>query len=82
VSIPIRIPVTAQRFCAWCEDDISGVGEAIPIMYARWGGPDDNWQCSDWPGCRERQAILDDRTGLLPVSDRFRIPIAAIESAG
>jgi hypothetical protein len=78
----IRIPVTAGRFCAWCEYDISGVGEAIPIMYARWGGPDDNWQCSDWPGCHKRLVVLWDRTGLPPVSDCLRIPVAAIESAG
>ena len=46
------------RLCVWCEADISGPGEAFPVMYARAGGPDDNWQCSDAEACDQRQDRL------------------------
>jgi len=46
------------RICVWCETDISAPATAFPIMYARWGGPDDNWQCADTVACDQRQARL------------------------
>lgn len=52
------------RTCAWCESEISGAGEAMPVMYARVPVASDNWQCSDPLGCQARQDELDRAAGL------------------
>lgn len=68
-----------MRTCAWCETDISAPGAAFPIMHARWGGPDDNWQCSDTGGCERRQDRLLAQAGGNPAPYGHR-PTAALLS--
>lgn len=60
------------RSCAWCEHDISGAGDAKPIMHARLPGPDDNWQCSDEAGCDARLAVLERLAGMPPAPSLLR----------
>lgn len=68
----------ADRTCAWCDFDISGTGEADPIMYARSGPASRNWQCADALACQARQDQLDAEAGVRPIPGSYRAPVAAI----
>lgn len=68
------------RHCVWCEHDISGPGEAMPVFYTRQPGPD-NWQCTSWFSCTVRQNKLDLACGMPPVPEKYRMPIAELEAA-
>jgi hypothetical protein len=68
------------RTCAWCGHDISGPGEAHPLMYARISG-DDNWNCADRNGCLRRQDILDAQYGMPSLIEVWKFPVAMLEAA-
>jgi hypothetical protein len=69
------------RLCAWCDHDISGPGEAHPLMFARIDQANDNWNCADRAACARRQDVLDARAGMPPISQAWRFPVAMLEAA-
>jgi hypothetical protein len=69
------------RTCAWCGHEISGPGEAHPVMYARNGPASGNWNCADRAACTRRQDELDAQAGMRPIAEIWRVPIAMLEAA-
>jgi hypothetical protein len=72
------------RHCAWCEHDISGPGEAMPIMIARLPEVWENWQCTDRGGCELRMRAWDkalEAASAYPPVKYGPYPIAALEAA-
>jgi hypothetical protein len=69
------------RTCAWCGHDISGPGEAHPLMYARIAQASDNWNCADRDACARRQDALDVQAGMRPLAEIWRSPVAMLEAA-
>lgn len=71
------------RECPWCEHDISGPGEATPILYARLPQVNQNWQCTDLGGCERRQRALDEviaASSFYPPVKYGPFPVAALET--
>lgn len=64
------------RTCQWCEHDISGPGEAHPILYAGRG-----WKCANTGACIRRQDFLDAQSGMPPIAEAWRVPVAYLEAA-
>lgn len=67
------------RQCAWCDADISGPGEAMPLMYARLPGVAANWECAAIYHCYKRQVVMDIALGLKPDRGGFNA-VAEIEA--